>query len=678
MMKAEMRTRTQHLALTQKTRENKTHQAVKRETILKKVKTWLLGQPKDPLSPQARRTIGLTVLLAWVGLGADGLSSACYGPEQAFTALGQYGALSLWLALLTAITVFIIAFSYNCVISLFPEGGGGYKVATRLLGNNLGLIAGVALILDYLLTIVISIVSGTNALFSLLPAHFLGFRLPVETIMILLFTFINMRGAKESIKLLLPIFIGFVAIHVGLILYGIAAHHSDFAQVASTTHRESINIFHHYGIILALAIFLHAYAQGGGTYTGLEAVSNNVSILSKPRVQTGKWTMFLMAVSLSFMAGGIILLYLLWNASPVHGKTLNAIVFANILGHGFIGHSILIITLLFEAGLLFVAANTGFLGGPAVLANMAQDKWLPLQFANLSTRLVKQNGVLLFGLGSIVLLFLTDGHIKILVVLYSISVFLAFTTALAGLTKYYWRHKYLLSNQLKLLLVSVGTFICGMIFIISIFTNFLHVAWYSILIFGLIIYFCHSIKKSHKKIDRHLNKLDKQLCKPLKSKLPLSPINIDKDKLTAVIFLDHRAPAMHTLLAIIRLFQHHYKNFIFVGVGNIDSFSIAGENKFHKLEHRINLDLEYMEQYCLSHKLPVATRSVMGVDPIEIMTEVAVDIKKEYPHVVFFGSQLVFPDSDSLLKLLSNKTILLLQQKLYKLGFYMMTLPVSI
>ncbi len=645
---------------------------------MNKLSGWLLGKPKNPLSPDAQKTLALTVLFAWVGLGSDGISSACYGPEEAFTALGNYGSLSLWLAILTAVTIFIIAFSYNCVIDLFPEGGGGYKVATRLLGEKLGLIAGVSLILDYLLTIVISIVSGTNALFSLLPAHYLIFRLPLDTIMILLFTFINMRGAKESIKLLLPIFIGFIVLHVFIIVYGITAHASDFVTLSHTVHHQSLDIVHRYGILATLALFLGAYAQGGGTYTGLEAVSNNISILSKPRVKTGKWTMLLMAISLSFMAGGIILLYLLWSAHPVVGKTLNAIVFSNILGNSLGGHITLIATLAFEAGLLFVAANTGFLGGPAVLANMAQDKWLPQQFSNVSSRLVKQNGVLLFGTGSIILLFLTSGHIKTLVVLYSIFVFLAFSTALTGLVRYYWRHKYVLANKAKLVLVSIGTLICLTILIISTAENFLHVAWYLILLLGFVVYILSLVKKNYKTIDKLLVKIDKQLCRPLNLKQRANPLPIDKSDLTAVIFFDHRAPAMHTLLAIKRLFSDHYKNFVFVGFSTIDSFSIAGKSKITQLETQVKSDLDYLEQFCLSHGLPTETHMALGVDAVSTLSEVAEDISKKYPNAIFFGSQLVFPDGDNLLKLLSNKTISLLQQKLYGLGFYMMTLPVNV
>lgn len=133
-------------------------------------KVWrlIVGAPLDPLAPRTRHAIAVTPLLAWVGLGADGLSSSCYGPEEAFLALGQHTALALFLALATALTVFIIALGYNQVIELFPTGGGGYRVATALFGPRPGLVSGAALLVDYVLTVATSLASGVDAFFMLI------------------------------------------------------------------------------------------------------------------------------------------------------------------------------------------------------------------------------------------------------------------------------------------------------------------------------------------------------------------------------------------------------------------------------------------------------------------------------------------------------------------------------
>ena len=119
----------------------------------RKVTEIIFGAPLDPFSKETRRHVVLVAFLAWIGLGADGLSSSCYGPEEAFLALGEHRQLGLYLAIATAITVFIIAVAYNQVIELFPSGGGGYKVATNLIGPHAGLVSGAALIVDYMLTV---------------------------------------------------------------------------------------------------------------------------------------------------------------------------------------------------------------------------------------------------------------------------------------------------------------------------------------------------------------------------------------------------------------------------------------------------------------------------------------------------------------------------------------------
>jgi len=397
----------------------------------------LFGKPLDPLDTKTRRHIALVAFFAWVGLGADGISSSCYGPEEAFRALGEHTDLGLYLALATAATVFIIALAYNQVIELFPTGGGGYRVATRLIGPYAGLVSGAALILDYVLTISISIASGVDALFSLFPIGFQPYKLAAEVAFIVVLVLLNLRGMKEAITVLLPIFVGFILTHAFLIVYGVLSHATVLPTLVPDVWRGTSELSAQVGWTGVAALLLLAYSQGGGTYTGIEAVSNNVNVLAEPRVHTGKVTMLYMALSLAFTAGGIILLYLLWGARPAEGQTLNAVAFGAIIesfgwdAHA--GQAALWVVLALEAGLLFVAANTGFLGGPAVLSNMAADSWVPHQFRYLSTRLVTQNGILVMGLGSLVILLWTGGSVSTLVVLYSLSVFLTFAVSLFGL-----------------------------------------------------------------------------------------------------------------------------------------------------------------------------------------------------------------------------------------------------
>src|SRR5438876_6272603 len=179
----------------------------------RKITEMIFGAPLDPFSKETRRHVVLVAFLAWVGLGADGLSSSCYGPEEAFRALGEHKHFGLYLAMATAITVFIIAVAYNQVIELFPSGGGGYKVATSLIGPYTGLVSGAALIVDYMLTIAISVASGIDAVFSLLPLGAQEFKLGTGLVLVVLLLYLNLRGMQESIKILLPIFLGFFLTH---------------------------------------------------------------------------------------------------------------------------------------------------------------------------------------------------------------------------------------------------------------------------------------------------------------------------------------------------------------------------------------------------------------------------------------------------------------------------------
>src|SRR5919201_1011032 len=151
----------------------------------------LLGKPKDPLDPRVFHQVSLVAFLAWVGLGADGLSSSAYGPEEAYLALGQYFYLALPLALLMAVTVFVISASYSQIIELFPTGGGGYLVATKLLGPKAGLVSGSALVVDYMLTITISVASAGDQIFSFLPISLHGLKLTTEFALIFFLIYLN-------------------------------------------------------------------------------------------------------------------------------------------------------------------------------------------------------------------------------------------------------------------------------------------------------------------------------------------------------------------------------------------------------------------------------------------------------------------------------------------------------
>jgi len=649
-----------------------------------KIREIILGKALDPMASETRHSMALVAFLAWVGLGADGLSSSAYGPEETFKALGAHTHLGLYMAIATAITVFIIALAYNQVIELFPTGGGGYRVATKLVGPYLGLISGCALILDYVLTIAISIASGVDALASFLPIGFQPYKLWAEAFFIAVLIVMNLRGLKEAIQILLPIFVGFVLTHLVLIVYGIAAHASYLPDLVPGTLEETHTLAGSIGWSGVAAMLLLAYSQGGGTYTGLEAVSNNVNLLAEPRVRTGKVTMLYMALSLAVTAGGIILLYLLWDASPIHGETLNATTFRSIIENanpgGDVANQIMLaVVLAFEAGLLFVAANTGFLGGPSVLSNMAADSWVPHKFRYLSTRLVTQNGILVMGIAALAILFWTGGSVTLLVVLYSISVFLTFAISLFGLCLYWARNRRKDTHWLRRLLLSaLGFVICAGILVILLFERFAQGGWATALIIGAIATLCIFIRKHYRETKQAIHSVDEVFAtQPFGPNR--EPVEPNPDDQTAVFIVGtSRGGGLHALLWVQRMFPGHFKNFLFVNARTVDSHAYGGEGAMDKMREEAAETLEYFVDFCHSHGMAASSYLGFGTDAVEEVTRLCEEISREFPHAIYFTSKLIFSSDNWLVRMLHNQASLAVQRRLHLEGLQMVILPMKV
>lgn len=651
-----------------------------------KARNILIGKPLDPLRSETRHSLALVAFLAWVGLGADGLSSSAYGPEEAFKALGVHTHLGLYMALATAITVFIISLAYNQVIELFPTGGGGYRVATTLIGPHAGLVSGAALIVDYVLTIAISVASGVDQLFSLLPVSAQSWKLALELMVLVLLLMINLRGAKESIKILLPIFLGFVATHVVLIVYGIVVHASALPALLPDTVAETKKLASETGWMFVAALFLRAYSLGGGTYTGIEAVSNNVQALAEPRIRTGKLTMLYMAISLSFTAGGIILLYLLWNAAPVEGRTLNAVVFGSILGNaGLSGNGLAIglaLTLALEAGLLFVAANTGFLGGPSVLANMAADSWVPHQFRYLSQRLVKQNGILVMGVAALAILWVSKGEVGWLVVLYSINVFLTFSISLLGLCIYWLRHRTQKHWRKRFVLSMLGLCVTFGILVVTVVEKFFVGGWITVLITAVVIGLCLLVRLHYRDTKNKIRELDEvfanQSFGPNVGRDAIEPI-LDHDGQTAVFVVgSSRGGGLHSLLWVQRMFPDHFKNFIFVAARTVDSQAFGAQGTVEQLRVEAEASLNFFVDFCESNSLAASSCLAFGTDAVEEVCKLCRRVNVEFPNSIFFTSNLIFEKDNFLTRLLHNQAALAIQRHLHFSAIQMMILPMKL
>ena len=648
------------------------------------LKSFLFGKPKDPLDPRVFHQISLIAFLAWVGLGADGLSSSAYGPEEAYLALGEHFFLALPLAILMAVTVFVISASYSQIIELFPTGGGGYLVGTKLLGPKVGLVSGSALIVDYMLTITISVASAGDQLFSFLPASIHGAKLATEFVLILFLIYLNLRGTKESVLFLLPIFLLFVVAHLFAISLGIVPQASNIPVLTSTTYQKTIGDIQGLGLWTTLFIVLHAYSLGGGTYTGIEAVSNGLQALREPRVETGKKTMVYMATSLAFTASGLLLCYLLNQVSPETGKTLNASLFAKIYGGFFSGdlaYVLVVVTLVTEAAILLVAAQAGFIDGPRVLSNMAIDSWVPHRFSHLSDKLVTQYGVWFMGLASLGFLSYTGGDVRLLVVMYSINVFLTFTLSQLGMCKHWWEVKKQQRFWLRKFLVNgLGLSFTGIILIFTVVIKFAEGGWVTLLVTSGFILLCYIVRSHYDHVRDALRSLDETLINipfhpdlkiPVPAKDPLAPTAV-------VITRDFDGIGIHSLLSIARLFPNHFKNVVFVSVGLIDSGKFKGLSEIENLRRSKEEDLKSFVDFANCLGWYAEYRYSLGIDLMEELEKLCKSVAQEFPKSVFFAGKLIFQKENFLARLLHNHTPHTLQQRLQFEGLEMMVLPIRV
>ncbi len=641
----------------------------------------LVGRPRDLADRRIFHRLSLIPFLAWVGLGADGLSSSSYGPQEAFLALGQHTYLAVLLAIATAGTVIIISWGYSHIIEQFPTGGGGYVVATKLLGEKAGVVSGNALLVDYVLTITTSIAAAGDALFSFLPPGWIAVKVPVEVFLILFLTTLNIRGVKESVLTLTPIFILFLITHVWLIGYGIGAHAGHVPEqvhAVTTGMRSGLTTL---GIGGMLLLAIRAYSLGGGTYTGIEAVSNGLPIMREPRVHTGKRTMVYMAASLSVVAAGLIVCYLLWDVTSVAGKTSNAVLVEKVAAGFPLSQVLVVLTLFSEGALLVVAAQAGFTDGPRVLANMAVDSWVPHRFAGLSERLTTQNGVVLMGAASLAALLYTAGNVGNLVVMYSINVFITFSLSMFAMMRFWIRRRFRPDRGpwlRRTVTFALGFALCVTILLIAIYERFSAGGWVTLAVTGALVALCFVIRKHYRTTNAKLRQLYDELQ------------NLPADTTQARRALDPRAPTaavlvasygglgIHTTLNIFRFFPEHFKNLVFLSVGVVDSGGFKGEGAIDVLRQGTEATLAQYEELAKRIGVPATSRSAIGTDAVEEGEKLCLEVAKQFPRVTFFAGKVIFQREAWYQHLLHNETAMAIQKRLQWAGKPVVIIPARV
>ncbi|MEY2407879.1 MAG: hypothetical protein QOF48_549 [Verrucomicrobiota bacterium] len=656
-----------------------------------RLKTFFIGKSRDLTDKRLFHNTSLVALFAWVALGANGISSSCYGPEAAWGALDKHTYLALFVALASVITIIVISASYSQIIEAFPAGGGGYVVASKLLHPAAGVVAGCALIVDYVLTIAVSVASGADALFSFLPPHWQPYKLMAAVGGLLLLTVMNLRGVKESVVICLPVFILFLITHAFVILYGIVTHVTGMSGVVSATAADVKGAHSELGLGMMLFLIMRAYAQGAGTYTGIEGVSNSMLMLREPRVETGKKTMRYMAISLCIVVAGLLVSYLLWQVGPpVEGKTLNAVLLEKVTTDWppRLGFAFVLVTLISEAALLLIAAQAGFMGGPQVLANMALDRWFPTRFATLSDRFVTQNGVLLMGAAALGVMIVTGGSMALLVLLYSLNVFITFTLSQLGMVRNWWQQRAVTPAwRRKLAINGIGFSLSLFILVFLSVIKLKEGGWVTLAGTGMLIALAFAIKRHYRATATVLRRLDDLIevaelsgssVERARTAAEEGP-KLDTNAKTAVLLVNgFNGLGLHTLLGVMRMFPGVFKNFIFVQVGVVDAGNFKGAAEIENCRRNSEAEIQRYVNYMRQHGFYAEGITAVGTDLVAEVTELSPEILKRFPHAVFFGGQLVFPDESFVTRWLHNYAVFALQRKFYQKGFPFLILPIRV
>jgi hypothetical protein len=385
---------------------------------------------------------------------------------------------------------------------------------------------------------------------------------------------------------------------------------------------------------------------------------------------------------------GLMFAYTLYSVQPQIGKTLNAVLFERIVENWqpSWGQVFVWVTLFSEAALLFIAAQAGFLDGPRVLANMSLDRWFPSRFAMLSDRFVTQNGIMLMGGAALLMMLLTGGSVRFLVVLYSINVFITFVFSQLGMVRHWWRVRETFSHWKKKMAVNaLGLLLTAFILISMTVLKFHEGGWITLLVTGAVVGLAILIKRHYQHTSRLLRRLD-HIKEAVKSEISRSlppdggqPPVLDRQGKTAVLFVNgFNGLGCHTLLNVINLFGATFKNFIFVQIGVIDAGNFKGAAEIERLQSTSKREVEEYVLYVRQHGYYAEGISAIGTDVFDEIEKILPVIRGRFQHIVFFGGQIVFPNDSFLTRVLHNYTVLTMQRKFYSQGIPFVIMPVRV
>jgi amino acid transporter len=461
--------------------------------LFNKLKYFLIGAP---LPSQMMFEKRLNKVRALAAFSPDALSSIAYANQEIFLGLVVAGSagLSFQFPIALAITILlcIVALSYAQTIRGYPSGGGSYIVARENLGLYPGLIAGGALLLDYVLTAAVSLTAGVAAIASAFPQLW-PYRVWIALGLLLLIGLLNMRGIKESGTVMaVPVYL-FLFAFFAMLLYGLYLALTQGAPANLQTPIPSP------AAPLSLLLVLHAFSAGCTALTGIEAISNGVTVFKPPEWVNARKTLILMAVLMAALFLGSMGLTQFFKIMPTSQETILSALAHRLVGNGLFYYIVQFSTL----AILAVAANTSFAGFPRVTAILANHKFMPRQLFNVGDRLVFHNGIMLLMFLTAVLMIAFNGDSHALVPLFAVGAFTAFTLSQAGMVIHWYRQKEK-GWQLKAVINGIGALVTGFCLLVIGVSKFIEGAWISVLVIPGLVFIFLKINSHYKHVSEQL------------------------------------------------------------------------------------------------------------------------------------------------------------------------------
>jgi len=486
------------------------------ERLIRRSRVALFGEPLTTAQQIHER---LTKVKALAVLSSDAISSVAYATEASLAILITAGLGVLhfnpWIAAAIALLMLIVGASYFQTIHAYPQGGGSYIVARSNLGDWPGLVAAAALLIDYVLTVSVSVSAGVDAIVSLNTARLSEFAVPLGIIFILFIMVVNLRGVRESGTIFAAptyLFIGAFLVMIGTgIAHAALAPGGLFTPIAPQVHPFGPPL----GWApekLSLLLVLTAFASGCSAMTGVEAISNGVPAFQAPESKNAARTLiWMVAVLVTLFIGTT---YLAWRfgiepystGEPTVTSQIAKMLFSGSPLTGWFYYLIQIATTL----ILILAANTSYADFPRLASILARDGWLPKGFSFRGNRLAFSSGIVVLTVLAIALMVAFEGNTEALINLYALGVFTAFTLSQSGMVIHWWRLRAAQGNgwRRSMIINGIGAFTTGLVALVIMITKFDRGAWIVVLLVPLLVLLFRAISGHYRDVTRQIAQLD--------------------------------------------------------------------------------------------------------------------------------------------------------------------------